>query len=266
MRLEAVIFDWAGTTVDHGSLAPVRALTELFDRYGIRLEDSDVRRDMGLFKKDHIRSILKLPEVRLAWIAQMGRGPEEHDVERLFGEFTLVQMDILKRHSEVIAGVAYISEHIRGMGLRIGGTTGYTRPMLDLLIQEAAFQGYCPEASVCPDDVGGGRPYPWMCLEIAMRFRLTSVASAVKVGDTLSDIQEGLNAGMWTVGVSETGNEIGLSAADLGALPNDERKRRSARAAERLQAAGAHYVIENVKLILPVLESIDRKLAAGERP
>ena len=66
-RLEAVIFDWAGTNVDHGSLAPVRAITELFARYGIRLSDVDARRDMGIFKKDHIRRILAMHHVSEAW-------------------------------------------------------------------------------------------------------------------------------------------------------------------------------------------------------
>jgi phosphonoacetaldehyde hydrolase len=138
--------------------------------------------------------------------------------------------------------------------------------MLDLLVEKAAAQGYRPEISLCPDDVGGGRPHPWMCLRIALHFRLSSVAAAVKVGDTVSDIQEGLNAGMWTVGVAETGNEIGLSEADLAALPADERKRRAAKAAENLRAAGAHYVIPSVAALSPILHEIDKRLVAGERP
>ena len=66
-RLEAVIFDWAGTTVDCGSLAPVRAVTNLFALRGIQLSDAEVRRDMGLFKKDHIRRILEIEHVEAEW-------------------------------------------------------------------------------------------------------------------------------------------------------------------------------------------------------
>ena len=58
-HLEAVVLDWAGTTIDHGSLAPVRAITELFSRHQIALSDTEARRDMGLYKKDHIRRILE---------------------------------------------------------------------------------------------------------------------------------------------------------------------------------------------------------------
>jgi phosphonoacetaldehyde hydrolase len=101
---------------------------------------------------------------------------------------------------------------------------------------------------------------------MALEFRLSSTAAAVKVGDTVSDIQEGRNAGMWAVGVSATGNEVGLSATELAGLPEAERSHRIARACLRLKGAGAHYVIESVANLEPVLEDIDSRLAAGERP
>jgi phosphonoacetaldehyde hydrolase len=138
--------------------------------------------------------------------------------------------------------------------------------MLDLLVARAAAAGYRPDAALCPDDAGGGRPLPWMCLKIALLFSLSCVAAAVKVGDTVSDIQEGLNAGMWTVGVSATGNEVGLRAADLAALSAPERMQRSWHARETLRHAGAHYVIDSVRDLPPVLDKIELRLASGEHP
>src|SRR5262245_36715619 len=265
-KLEAVIFDWAGTMVDHGSLAPVRAVTELFSRHEIHLRDEVVRRDMGIFKKDHIRRILQQDEVSNEWSRKTGRPPTEDDVEKLFVEFLPLQMEILGRYSQLIAGAVEISEMLQRGGMKVGSTTGYTRPMLDVLVAQAATHGYRPDCALCPEDVNGGRPYPWMCLDIALRFRLSAIAAAVKVGDTPSDIHEGLNAGMWAVGVSATGNEVGLSAEEMAALPPDECRRRSERAAERLRAAGAHYAIESVRELFPTLEQIDRRLEGGERP
>jgi phosphonoacetaldehyde hydrolase len=265
-RLEAVILDWAGTTVDHGSLAPVRAVTELFARHGVALTDADARRDMGIYKKDHIRRILAMPHIGAAWREHRGSHWDERQVESLFQEFQPLQMEILEAYSQVIAGTAETAERLRGRDLKLGSTTGYTRPMLDALLRCAAAQGYRPDAALCPDDTGGGRPHPWMCLRIALDFRLSAAAAAVKVGDTESDIAEGLNAGMWSVGVSATGNEIGMHAADWEALPEGERGRITALAHEKLRAAGAHYVVERVTLLEPVLEEIDARLAAGERP
>ncbi|HLK63390.1 MAG TPA: phosphonoacetaldehyde hydrolase [Bryobacteraceae bacterium] len=265
-RVEAVIFDWAGTTVDHGSLAPVRAVTAMFARHGIHVSDSDARRDMGLFKKDHIRRILAMGYVEAAWKASHSAPPTENDVEALFAEFATMQMDILEEYSGMIGGAPAAAGRLRSRGIKIGSTTGYTRPMLDRLLIHSAAEGYAPDLSLCPDDLGGGRPYPWMCLRIAIEFRLTSTAAAVKVGDTVSDIQEGLNAGMWTVGVSLTGNEVGMSAADVAALTDEERTRRAKTAGNTLRNAGAHYVVESVADLDPVLASIGERLAAGERP
>src|SRR5215469_15806853 len=139
-RLQAVIFDWAGTTVDHGSLAPVRAVTELFARHGIRLSDADARRDMGIFKKDHIRRILAMPQVGASWHEQNGSHWDERTVETLFLEFQPLQMEILEAYSQVIGGTVEITDRLRGRGLKIGSTTGYTRPMLDSLLRCAGAQ------------------------------------------------------------------------------------------------------------------------------
>jgi len=265
-RLEAVIFDWAGTTVDWGSMAPVRALTTLFANRGIQLSDSEIRRDMGLFKKDHIRRILSSIHVDAEWQKQNGRPSNQTDVETIFADFMPVQMKILDEHAELIPGVADLTRSLRGRGLKLGSTTGYTRPMLDLLLERAVAQGYQPDLSLCPDDVGAGRPFPWMCLRIAVEFHLSSTTGAVKAGDTVSDIEEGRNAGMWTVGVTATGNEVGLSESQLAALPAEERSCRLDLARTKLEAAGAHYVVESVAQLEPILEEIEQRLLAGERP
>jgi phosphonoacetaldehyde hydrolase len=265
-QVEAVIFDWAGTMVDFGSLAPVRAITELFRREGIDLSDADARRDMGIFKKDHIRKILQIPEIEEQWQKLKGKRPAETDVSDLFLKFVPLQFDVLASHSKLIEGAAQVCEDLKGRGMKIGSTTGYTRPMLDLLLRSAASQGYCPDLALCPDEVGGGRPLPWMCWRTALDFKLSSAAAAVKIGDTPSDIQEARNAGMWAVGVAGTGNEIGMSAQEFAALPHDESIRRFERACEVLRMAGAHYVVETVAGIHPILDEIAERLEAGERP
>src|SRR5262249_6501867 len=115
-RLEAVIFDWAGTTVDFGSIAPVEAITEAFATRGIQLSDSDVRRDMGLFKKDHIRRILQLPHVEAEWQQRNSRKANESDIEVLFCDFTTTQMRALEKHSKLIRGVANMAASLRERG------------------------------------------------------------------------------------------------------------------------------------------------------
>src|ERR1700722_19278739 len=190
-KTTAIIFDWAGTTVDFGSLAPVRALQGLFAGRGFEVTEDEVRRDMGIHKKDHIRALLRM---------KTGGNPSEAALDELFAEFLPMQMESLAACSAVIRGVPGTIEKLRARGIRIGSTTGYTRPMLDVLLAQAASQGYAPDCALCPDDAGAGRPWPWMCYLAAIRMSTYPMHTMIKVGDTISDVQEGLNAGMWTVG------------------------------------------------------------------
>jgi len=256
-KTTAIIFDWAGTTVDYGSLAPVRALQRLFAGRGLNVTEDEARRDMGVHKKDHIRALLRV---------KIGGQPSEAAVAELFAEFIPMQMECLAACSAVIPGVVETVEKLRALGIRIGSTTGYTRPMLEVLLAQAAKEGYLPDCALCPDDAGAGRPWPWMCYLAAIQMRTYPMYSMIKIGDTISDIEEGLNAGMWTVGVARTGNMIGLSEEQLAALPAGEQAARASAAHRKLGDAGAHYTIDAVADFYPLLEQIEARLAKGERP
>jgi phosphonoacetaldehyde hydrolase len=83
------------------------------------------------------------------------------------------------------------------------------------------------------------------------------MSAMVKVGDTPSDIEEGLNAGMWTIGVTRTGNEVGLSEQEWNGLSPAAQAQALDRAAAKLRAAGAHYVVESVADCDSILDEID---------
>jgi len=264
--IAAVIFDWAGTVVDHGSLAPVRTLQRVFASHSIEVDDEVARRDMGLAKRDHIRRLLAEPEVRREWRAQYRRVPGESDVDDLYRDFIPLQTACLNEFANVIDGVVPVVNELRSRGVRIGGTTGYTRPMLETLEADARIQGYFTDSSVCPEDVSGGRPLPLMCYRLAADLHAAPLSACIKVGDTLSDIDEGRNAGMWTVGVTRTGNMIGLSPEEWDALPEQDQQTRLAAASEQMLNHGANFVVESVAEILPVIDAIAEKIAGGMRP
>jgi len=265
-NLKAVILDWAGTAVDYGSLAPVAALQRIFEENGVAISAAEARQDMGLLKKDHIRRILSGQRLREEWSRVYGEAPSERDVERLFADFLPKQASILAEFSEPIAGVCETVTAWRDAGLKIGSTTGYTRALLDAVIDVAAQRGYRPDASVTPDQVGAGRPAPFMCYRNAIELQTFPLSAFVKIGDTPSDIAEGLNAGMWTIGISMTGNEIGLSRRDFEARPPEQQGALKARACSRLSQAGAHFIAPSVAECNEFLREIDRRLASGEQP
>lgn len=266
MKLEMVVTDWAGTAVDFGSVAPIVALETAFATKGITVTRPLLRLFMGIAKKDHIREVLALPEVAEQWHSRFGTAHTEADVESIYADFTPRMMDEIAASAILIPGVAAFAEAIRARNLRHGATTGYTRVMMERLMAGAAEQGYAPEISLCPEDVDGGRPHPWMCCKLAIDLRVTALSSAVKIGDTPSDIAEGLNAGMWTIGVTTTGNEVGLSQAEWLALNPVAQSALREVAAAKLLAAGAHYVVDAAADSLPILDAIDERLARGQRP
>ena len=262
-KLKAVVLDWAGTTVDFGSLAPARTLQRVFADANIQLSDAELRRDMGLPKKDHIRKILALAKVLDAWRALHGSSPLESDVDNIYQRFVPLQLACLGEYSDLIPGVLDSVKRFRERGLKIASTTGYTRAMLDLLLEKSAKAGYTPDCSLSPEDVGTGRPAPFMLYECAVRLQVYPLAAIAKVGDTPADIEEGLNAGAWSIGVAGTGNGIGLSYAEFQALPASQRESRLADARGELEGAGAHYVVGTLAELDAVLDDIGARLLSA---
>lgn len=261
-----VVLDWAGTILDYGSLAPVVAFLESFRREGVEITRDEARAFMGTYKKDHIRSLTRVPRIRDAWTKLRGKAPDEADVERIYEAFSPVQIACLAEYAGLIPGALETIADLRGRGIRIGSNTGYSAPMMEVVLREASRQGLSVDAMVCADDVPQGRPAPWMALENARRLGIYPMEALVKVDDTIPGIEEGLNAGMWSIGVVETGNELGLPQREVEALPADERARLVAEGRTRLARAGAHYVIDGIHQLGSCIDAIERRLAAGEKP
>jgi len=266
MRLRAVVLDWAGTVVDFGSRAPIEALRCVFAEAGVPVTVAEARESMGLAKKDHIRSILAIPRVEEAWISKHNKKATEAAVEQLYAEFIPSQTRVLEHHSRLIPGVADAVARMRARGLKVGTTTGYTRAMLDYLLERAAEQDFIPDSALCPDDVPAGRPLPWMCYQTAIRLGVYPMPAFVKIGDTPVDIEEGLNAGMWTIGVTRTGNETGLTEQEWENLSGRERELLLKQAERRLEHAGAHYMAPSAAECDSIFDQIDARLARGEKP
>jgi phosphonoacetaldehyde hydrolase len=264
--IAAVIFDWAGTLVDFGCFAPTVSIVDVFAGRGIALTMAEARGPMGLEKKEHIRRLLALDSVGDQWRKANGAEPCAGDAEALYEELEPRLAEAVGRSSRLVPGTLQLADELRAWGTRIGSTTGYLRPLMDILTAEAARQGFTADAVVCPSDVPAGRPYPWMCFRNAVLLDAYPPRRVVKIGDTPADMREGLNAGMWTVGVTLSGNEVGLSEAAVEQLTADERSARIRAAEERLFAAGAHYVTESVGSCRGILATIEERILRGEHP
>ncbi len=264
--LKAVILDWAGTTMDYGCYAPAVVFIEVYKRHGVDITMQEARQPMGAHKKVHIRKISQIPTVAQKWQDAHVRQCTEDDVEKMFAEFIPLQLACLADYADLIPGTVETVQKFRSRGLKIGSTTGYMCEMMDLLLEEAKKRGYEPDSTVCAADVPAGRPEPWMCFRNAENLGVYPIEAIVKIGDTLPDIYEGLNAGMWTVGLAKTGNELGLNEKEIEALPADELERRLQTAYTRMQEAGAHYVVDGIWDCDKILDDINARLERGEKP
>ena len=261
--LKAVIFDWAGTMIDFGCMAPVAAYQTAFAAEGIDLAAADARRDMGMAKLDHVKEILKIERVAEAWRAKTGQAPAEADALRIYASLEPLMAASAARHSTLIPGAAATFAELKRRGLKVGSGTGYTRQMMADILPHAAAQGYAPDAVVCAGETLEGRPSPLMVWKALVELGVWPASAVVKVDDAEVGMAEGRNAGCWTVGVAASGNGVGLSLAEYEALPVAERRPLVEAAAASLRAAGAHFVIDSVADLPAVLDQI---AASGEAP
>lgn len=265
-NVQGVVLDWSGTTLDYGCFAPTVVFIQIFKEQGIDVTYEQARRPMGAYKRDHIAAIMHMPEVAAQWETQHGHNPTEEDIQAAYEAFIPRQIQTITEYADLIPGVKEIIEAYHAQGLKVGSCTGYTRAMMEALLPESRKRGYAPDALVCPDDVAGGRPAPWMCYHNAMTLGIYPMESMVKIGDTLIDVTEGLNAGMWTIGLAKTGNELGLTEAEVNALPPETLQAKLAPIYRKMYEAGAHYVVDSLADTLPILAEINARLAQGEKP
>ncbi|MGM0212517.1 phosphonoacetaldehyde hydrolase [Enterococcus sp. AZ109] len=251
MSVNTIIFDWAGTTVDYGCMAPVMAFKNAFLEKGIELTFDEIRGPMGRLKRDHIAILLELPSVQEQWLAAFGQSTQESDIDAIYERFEALLFENLAENSKLKPETAEVVSQLQAKGIKIGSTTGYTSEMMEVVTAVAKDAGYAPDFYVTPDAVGNmGRPYPYMIYQNMKHFKNMAVSEVVKVGDTVSDILEGKNAGVFTIAVIEGSSEVGLSLEEYNALPTADKDHLIQKVTHRFYEAGADLCILNLTELL----------------
>lgn len=267
-KVKAVILDWSGTTADAYVVAPAVVFVEVFHKHGVDISMAEARGPMGLRKDLHIKALTEVPEIAARWEKAHGKRPGQAEVDRMFKDFVPMQLACLRKYTGLLPGVAEVTQRLQARGIKIGSTTGFTRSMVDILEEEAAKQGYRPDSSVAGDEVThGARPGPFMVYKNLDNLGIYPIHSVVKVDDTISGVGEALNAGCWGIGVARYSNYMDMDTPDYDkSLPKEEIQRRLEQTRDILRRTGAHYVIDSIADIEPVIEDIDARLARGEKP
>lgn len=267
-RVRALVLDWSGTTADAYVIAPAVVFAQVFKTQGVEITMKEARGPMGLRKDLHIRALTEDPQIRERWKAMHGRLPDQNDVDRMFEEFVPAQLACLPDHTGLLPGVVDVVARLQQQGIKVGCSTGFIRPMVDVLEKAAKEQGMELDASVAGDEVAqGARPRPFMVYRNLDLMDAWPIQAVIKVDDTVSGVGEGLNAGCWTVGVSRYSNYMNINSyQEADDMPAAELNRRHEETRNILRKAGAHYVIDSLADIEPVIEDVNQRLARGERP
>ena len=266
MNLKAVIFDWAGTVVDFGSLCPIGAFQAAFLAKGVTVAAEDIHRFMGIHKLEHIKAVLALPEVAANWHKVHGNAAGEPDVSALYQLAEQTMLETVAKSATPVPHLPEVIMELRKRELKIGSTTGYTSSLMERLVPAAARRGYSPDFWIASDQVPQGRPWPWMIFKNMEYLKVCPPSAVVKLGDTIADIDEANNAGVWSLAVIESSSLIGKSQPELESMPAKQRNILIRRAGRKLAEAGAHAVIKNLSELPGALEFIERRLERGQLP
>lgn len=266
--VKGVVLDWSGTTADAYVIAPAVVFVRVFEKHGVPISMEEARGPMGLRKDLHIKALTEVPEIRERWKGVHGKHPDDDDVARMFEDFVPMQLECLSEYTTLLPGVAEVTQRLRARGIKLGSSTGFTRAMVDILEADAKKQGYELDASVAGDEVAhGARPKPFMVYRNLDLMDVHPIAAVVKVDDTITGVGEAVHAGCWGVGVARYSNYMNInSLEEAESLSEEEIQSRLKKTRQLLRDAGAHYVIDSIAEIEPVIEDIELRLSRGERP
>lgn len=226
----------------------------------------EARAPMGMLKIDHIRAMLSMPRISELWKMKFGREFSEQDVEKLYAEFETALMSSLSSYTDPIPGVIEAIRNLRSRGLKIGSTTGYTQSMMDVVVPNAREKGYRPDFYITPDGTQSfGRPYPYMIFRNMEVLELTAADKVVKVGDTVSDINEGINAGVWSVGMIIGSSEMGLSFEEFNTLFEVNRHKIIEQTRQTFTKNGANFTIQTMNELPQLIDRINQLLIEGKK-
>jgi len=193
-NVQLVLFDMAGTTVDdliEGQPLVVVAFRATFlahDGCNITFEQANAVR--GYEKKEALR--------RLVCASRGIESAEDSEVDTLFSIFKVELDKLTGSMNTEIKGTTDVIKELRGRGIKVCVGSGFPQAVVDAI---AANMGWAVDGVFSSDALGAGRPDPIMVTAAMQHCGVTDARRVVKVGDTAVDIEEGKNAGVWTVSV-----------------------------------------------------------------
>lgn len=198
MAIELVVLDMAGTTV-HDNDNVHAALINAFKKHELAILREDANKVMGLPKPVAIDMLLK-NDFGIQTAKRNELTPRIHQsfVSEMISFYENDKAVKAKEHAEETF------RRLKEKGIKVAIDTGFSRPIADAIIKRLGWNEHkLIDVSVTSDEVKFGRPHPDLIFEAMKRAGVKQARHVAKVGDTISDLQEGNAAGCsYVIGIT----------------------------------------------------------------
>ena len=188
----------------------VVSMMRAFAKHGIELAPDPINKHRGKQKSEAIQILLKE-------VAELAPADAECVGDNVYHDFLHELESNLSSISE-IDGATELFQHLKSKDIYVGVGSGFPMQVVQAIVSQL---GWLDERLLdyvgSADQIGVGRPNPKMILDAMERLNITDGSKVVKIGDTVVDVQEGKNAGAWTVAVltgSQTEAQLMAAAPD----------------------------------------------------
>lgn len=195
-NIELVLFDMAGTTVDDMVdgiplvVAAFRAAFKVCRDVDITFEQANAVR--GYEKREALRQLVSATK------SVATDAVDDAEVDVLFKQFKVELDKLTGSMNTEVTGTSATFEELRKRNIKICVGSGFPDTTVKAIVDN---MGWTVDAYFSSEALGAGRPDPIMVTTAMAQFGVSDPRRVVKVGDTVVDVEEGRNAGVFTVSV-----------------------------------------------------------------
>lgn len=211
--IQLAMFDMAGTTVNDkvdGYPLMVISMMRAFAKHGIELSSDVINKHRGKQKSEAIQALLQE-------VTELSSTDADRIGDSVYSDFLHELESNLSRISE-IDGATELFRHLKSKDIHVGVGSGFPMGVVQSIVSQL---GWMDEGLLdyigSAEQIGVGRPNPKMIHAAMQQLDITDGQNVLKIGDTAVDVQEGKNAGAWTVAVltgSQTETQLIAAAPD----------------------------------------------------
>eukprot|EP00927_Polykrikos_kofoidii_P034689 TRINITY_DN29379_c0_g1_i1.p1 TRINITY_DN29379_c0_g1~~TRINITY_DN29379_c0_g1_i1.p1 ORF type:complete len:245 (+),score=45.35 TRINITY_DN29379_c0_g1_i1:169-903(+) len=207
-----VLFDMAGTTVD--DLIDGEPLVIAAFKAAFRVHDGS---EVGYNEANAVRGYEKREALRRLLCSARGldvddvAAVDDAEIETLFEVFKVELDKLTGQMNTEIVGTTSTFRTLRERGIKVCVGSGFPDHVVKKIAEN---MGWMVDGVFSSEALGAGRPDPVMVNAAMAHCGIDDKRRVVKVGDTAVDIEEGKNAGVYTVSVL-TGTQSRAKLAEM---------------------------------------------------